>query len=407
MRTLRLSIGFACLLLATTGLAASEVTPKVAARILPLSDQDVPPSATLPGPSLLTPCIQTFSTYSTFDFTGGGVAIVQAGMAQTEMAGASYVLTAADFPVRLDRAECVWGTQGATVTTTTQWSLVVYQGTPQTGTVVISVPSDGISIPHLVMPSGTNAAVVQVDFLPDAPDNIVITDNGTHTFSIAFRIDHHNQQTGNPCTVAPPSCCNAFPTIDTSGLSASTRNWLFGVNCGPVGCPDNGGWSTFAALRAFCRPSGDWNLRATYLPSYATTEIAGFTCADGIDNDCDGFTDCDDASCAADPLCSLVDAPETGASRRDVLALDVENPLPKTGADIRLVVPVTGFYRLDVFDVQGRVVRSLAQQVFVAGEHRIRWGAGSAIDAVSPGTYFVRIADDDSRAVTRKVTVVR
>src|SRR5262245_50308918 len=183
------------------------------------------------------------------------------------MCAATYVLTAADFPRRLDAAQCAWGTNGATIPTTTQWSLFVWQGNPNTGSVVISVASDGISIPHLVMPAGTNGVVVEVDFLPDAPDNIVINDNGTHTFSIGFRIDHHNQQTGNPCTVAPPSCCNAFPTVDTSGLSQSTRNWLFGVNCGPFGCPANGGWATFAALPGFCRPSGDWNLRAAYLPS--------------------------------------------------------------------------------------------------------------------------------------------
>jgi hypothetical protein len=294
-------------------------------------------------------------------------------MAQTEIAAASYVLTAAD-SLRLDSAQSVWGTNGATIPTTTQWSLFVWQGTPNTGTLVISVSSDGISIPHLVMPPGTSAVVEEVDFLPDAPDNIVIMDNGSHTFSIGFRIDHHNQQTGNPCTIAPPSCCNAFPSVDTSGLSASTRNWLFGVNCGPIGCPDNGGWSTFAALRSFCRPTGDWNLRATYMPSYATAEVENFSCADGIDNDCDGFTDCDDSNCLLDPLCSLVSAPETGGASSRVLALDVANPLPKSGAEIRLTIPALGFYRLDVYDVQGRLVNSLAQQTFTAGEHRVRWG---------------------------------
>src|SRR6185295_11025295 len=122
----------------------------------------------------------------------------------------------------------------------------VWSGTPSTGIEIIHVSSDGISIPHLVLPPGTNASVVEVDFQPDAPDNIVIPDNGTHTFSIGFRIDHHNQQTGNPCSVAPPTCCNAFPTVDTGGLQFSPNNWLFGVNCGPFGCPANGGWSTFA-----------------------------------------------------------------------------------------------------------------------------------------------------------------
>src|SRR5262245_59382171 len=99
--------------------------------------EDTPP-ATLPGPTIRTPCTPSASTYSTFDFFAGGSLIVQAGMAQTEMCAASYVLTAADFPLRLDAAQCAWGTNGATIPTTTQWSLFVWQGNPNTGSVVIS-----------------------------------------------------------------------------------------------------------------------------------------------------------------------------------------------------------------------------------------------------------------------------
>jgi hypothetical protein len=32
-------------------------------------------------------------------------------------------------------------------------------------------------------------------------------------------------------------------------------------------------------------------------------EVPGLTCADGLDNDCDGNTDCNDADCAGDPGC--------------------------------------------------------------------------------------------------------
>ena len=66
-----------------------------------------------------------------------------------------------------------------------------------------------------------------------------------------------------------------------------------------------------------------------------------------------------------------------------------------------------GFYRLDVYDVQGRLVSSLAQQTFTAGEHHVRWETGNSIGTVSPGTYFMRLADDDEHMVTKKVTVVR
>jgi hypothetical protein len=175
------------------------------------------------------------------------------------------------------------------------------------------------------------------------------------------------------------------------------------VNCGPFGCPANGGWSTFAALPAFCRPSGDWNLRAVYLPSYATAEVI---CNDGIDNDCDGFTDCDDLNCGADPHCSLVAVPELPTAR-DALSLDVPNPLPRGGAEIRLVAPTSGLYRLDVFDVTGRTVRSLGEMRLAAGENRFLWAPGAVLDAVPAGTYFVRVAGEHSVSVTKKITVVR
>jgi hypothetical protein len=36
----------------------------------------------------------------------------------------------------------------------------------------------------------------------------------------------------------------------------------------------------------------------------AAHEQPGVTCDDGLDNDCDGVTDCDDINCPADPACS-------------------------------------------------------------------------------------------------------
>ncbi len=406
MRARRIPLVFMVLLLAAAGNLArpgdASAAPRVDVRIVPMEPPNAAPRAPVPAGG----CSPVFSTYSTFQFEAGGPLTVQAGMAETEMAGASYVLPAAEFPLRLDRAEAAWGTNNATVATTTQWSLLVYQGLPSTGTLLITVSSDGISIPHIQLPSGTNAVVVIVDFLPDPPDNIVISDNGSHAYSIAFRIDDHNQQSGNPCFVAPPSCCNAFPTTDTSGLSNSTNNWLFGINCGAGGCPANGGWARFSQLPVFCRPSGDWNLRATVLAPYATGEIVSLTCADGLDNDCDGFSDCDDADCASDPFCTATGAPLAGSFSGAALALEIPNPLPASGASFRLHVPREAAVRVEIFDLQGRAVASFAERVYSAGVHSLAWDSGNA-SHLAPGTYFVRASASGLAAATRKIVMVR
>lgn len=404
MRTNRLAFSVFTLfaLASAASLHAASAAPQVTMRLVPNDPSaDFPPGESPAG----VPCAQTSSTYSSFNFDVGGPLTVQAGMAETEIAAASYVLTAADFPVRLDRAQVVWGTNGATITTTTHWSLHVWQGLPNSGSEVISVASDGISIPHIVLPSGTNATVVQVDFLPDPPDHIVIQDNGSHTFSIGFRIDDHQQQTGNPCTVTIPSCCNAFPTTDTSGLSNSANNWLFGINCGPFGCPANGGWARFSQLPAFCRPSGDWNLRATYFPAYALGEIVTLTCADGIDNDCDGFSDCDDSDCVADPFCVQTSVP-FAADATNRLGLDVPNPMRAADFTLRLHVPRPALVRLDVFDLQGRAVRSMPSRAYSAGVHAVTWSEASNA-AFAPGAYVVRAEAEGFDAVSKKVVVVR
>jgi len=204
------------------------------------------------------------STHTDADF-GGGTFTVQAGFAEKEILAASYVISASQFPIRIDLMECIFATVNAVVPTTTHWSVLVWDGPPNTGILVAEYSSDGLILPHIELPPGTNGVNVAVFVDPNDPEQIIINnDSGTNRFSIGFRIDKHNDQTQNPCTTPPPPNRNAFPTTDVSGLAQPSHNWLWGVNCGPFGCPANGGWSTFAALPSYCRPSGDWVLRATW-----------------------------------------------------------------------------------------------------------------------------------------------
>lgn len=225
-------------------------------------------------------CPQVVKTLSSANFTGGSY-IVEAGFAEQEIAAASFTVPAADFPMRLDLTEMIFATSNATVNTTTKWSIHVWEGTPNTGNEIFTFASDDELIPHIHLPPGTNGVNVQFMIDPSDPEQIIIQDNGSHTFSIGYRIDDHNQQTGNPCSVAPPTCCNAFPTVDTGGLQNATKNWLFGVNCGSFGCPPNGGWAPFSSLNILCKPSGDWNIRVTYTPQGCSPQT-GSCCVNGV-----------------------------------------------------------------------------------------------------------------------------
>jgi len=233
-------------------------------------------------------CPPVVSTHTNANFEGGQF-IVQAGFAEQEIAAASYTVSAADFPLRIDLCEMIFATSNTTVTTTTKWSVLVWEGTPATGTLKYVFSSNGIDLPHLVMQPGTNGTNIQFGIDPGDPEQMIIQDNGTQTFSIGYRIDDHNLQTSNPCLVAPPSTANAFPTTDVGGLQAPTRNWLFAVDCGAFGCP--AGWSNFQQLPSLCRPSGDWVMRVTWTPT--NCQVAGACCLPN--GSCDSLTE---ANCA-------------------------------------------------------------------------------------------------------------
>lgn len=208
---------------------------------------------------------------------GPGQYIAQAGFAQGEVAAVSFAIPAEHFPIKIDMTEMIFATSNATQQTTTRWSVMFFEGTPATGQLVDVFSSDDVILPHLVMPPGTNGTNVQFMVDPGDPEQLYLENNGSNTFSVGYRIDQHHSQTQNPCFFGPPTCCNAFPTTDTSGLASPTGNWLYGLNCGQFGCPANGGWANFQQLPGFCTPSGDWVIRVTYTPT-SCPPVSGACC---------------------------------------------------------------------------------------------------------------------------------
>ncbi len=255
-------------------------------------------------------CIQTES-YTDADFTGDSFN-AQGGFGEGEIAAVSYALSPNDFPIKIELIEAIFATQNAAVQTTTEWSVLVWDGPPNTGTLVASFSSDGSIIPHVIIGPGDAGSNVMVSVDPGDPEQIFVNNiSGTNTFSVGYRIDRHNAQSGNPCTTAPPSQFNAFPTTDLSGLSEPTQNWLFGLNCGPLGCPPNGGWSTFQGLLPIlCRPTGDWVIRATWSsvscqPGLGACCLPSGECQVGLSSGCaaDGGTFQGDGSACQDVTC--------------------------------------------------------------------------------------------------------
>ncbi|MEM9167292.1 MAG: hypothetical protein AAGB48_09765 [Planctomycetota bacterium] len=216
----------------------------------------------------------------------GGTYFVQAGFVENEIAAVSYTLDASLFPIRIDLIEALIGTgpSGTSVPTTTEYTILVWDGTPATGTLLVSVSSDGDIIPHVQLPALSQAQAVNVNFLvdPGDPEQIFVNNiSGTNTFSVGIRIDEHNNQIGNGCFPAPSQTANAFPMTDTDGAN-QTQNWIRAIDCGPLGCPP--GWSSFAQFPPLCTPSGDWMIRATW---------TSFTCSDDTGACCE-----DDGSCS-------------------------------------------------------------------------------------------------------------
>ena len=194
------------------------------------------------------------------DVFDGGAFNVQAGLVKDEVFAVSFTLDPSAFPVTVNGSEMIWATSGALVQTTTQWSWLVWQGTPDTGTLVAQFSSADGLLPSIVLGPGDAAVNAQVIVDPNDPEQIIVLDDGSATFTVGYRIDQHNLQ---ELQCAATNLFNAFPTTDLDGVSEPGSNWLCASPLCPS-CPST--CTSFAGQPAECTPSGDIILRATYTP---------------------------------------------------------------------------------------------------------------------------------------------
>ena len=75
------------------------------------------------------------------------------------------------------------------------------------------------------------------------------------------------------------------------------------------------------------------------------------------------------------------------------------------GVDFALPAPAT--IDVSIYDVTGRLVRTLAHRTAPAERHSVRWNGKSAGgERVAAGVYFVRLVTGEA-AITRRIVVAR
>jgi len=78
-------------------------------------------------------------------------------------------------------------------------------------------------------------------------------------------------------------------------------------------------------------------------------------------------------------------------------------------ARIRFGLAKADRVEIKVFDVSGRLVRSLADRLFPAGEHTVQWDGGDDAGRRAPrGVYFTQVRYQNSKfAAAKKLTVLQ
>jgi len=90
---------------------------------------------------------------------------------------------------------------------------------------------------------------------------------------------------------------------------------------------------------------------------------------------------------------------------RGGLALVFPNPTPGR-IQVQYGITRAGQVRLELVDVSGRVVATLADRTLEPGRYAAAWDGAGRRGRIAPGLYFVRLTAPDQKAV-RKLAIVR
>ncbi len=201
-------------------------------------------------------CGDSLAGHSSADFVGPDDFSVVTCFAELEIAAASFSVDEGFFPIEVTSVEMVFASLSEAPTTTTV-TLEVWPGNPG-GALAGFVVGDFVLDPKM----GITSVVVD---LRQNPIVVNHDDGAPNTFSVGYRLDVHNDQTGSGCSCLDiPVSSNAFPTADTDGVDHPADNWYFEDPGCLFAC--NAGWIRFQDMGIDCVPSGDWALQATWRP---------------------------------------------------------------------------------------------------------------------------------------------
>ncbi len=103
-------------------------------------------------------------------------------------------------------------------------------------------------------------------------------------------------------------------------------------------------------------------------------------------------------------LRQLLDVPDTPVARPVRFALRgfPSNPVTRSGLDVSFALPNDAPAVLDLLDVHGRCVRTMAVGALGAGEHRLRF---EQPESIGPGVYWIRLRQGAEQRVMKAVVL--
>lgn len=201
----------------------------------------------------------------------------------------------------------------------------------------------------------------------------------------------------------------AFPFVPEAGVLnvGDGANLLLAIPDCPIGIEANvrlGSWWVMDDGGDFClQPSAANGILGlvdcpSSLPHVATPSVVGFS---SVGEPCRTGPPCGES---VDGDVTAVAEPTRTAPAPSVLALSAKGNPFRRAVELSLDLPVAGRVDARIYDVAGRLVRTLRSEELAAGRHALAWNGRNAVDGVVPaGVYFARVESPAGRRILKLV----